>query len=170
MKSVVFYLLLLSFTNCLFAQNRMPVLKKLSYTDSLLSKIDAPIYYSFYNPTYMVVKTATVTVLKIDIDKKGKVTDIRFSDSADSTFLKAYANRQQWPDEKGTIEKYAKAKGYRDVSLLMNVRFEPRYPSPIKDISYDQVEAIMQFAGKEFTGNSVILPGMNIRVLAEHNM
>jgi hypothetical protein len=118
----------------------------------------------------MGVQTATFAVLKIDIDKKGKVTDIRFSDSADSTFLKAYANRQQWPDEKGTIEKYAKAKGYKNVSLLMHVRFEPRYPSSNKYISYDQAEAVMQFAGKEFIGNSIILPCMNIRVSAEHNM
>lgn len=147
------------------------ILPKQSYTDSLYAIICNPIYNSFYNPSYMSSTTPTFTMLKIDIDKNGKVTDIRFSDSADSTFVNAYVNRKKWPNEISTIEKFAKAKEYSDVSLLMPVNYEPNYrPKQTKVFSYEEMENIMKFNKKEFTGKVVKLPSMNIRVLSEHNM
>jgi hypothetical protein len=152
------------------AQQRFPDIKKQSYTDSLFSEISGTVYNAFYTPSFMGNKTPTSAFLKIDIDDQGKVSDIRFSDSADSLFVKAWTNRKIIHDDKATLERYAKVKGYKDLSLLMQVNFEPGYPNSNNLFSYGYIEAMMKFNKKLFIGNSVMLRQTNIRILPYGNM
>jgi len=163
-------IMLLCIISSVSAQNKTFELPKQSYSDSLYARICTPIYFSFYTPSYMATTTPTFTILKIEINSQGKVIAINFSDSADSVFVKAYKNRKKYDDEISTLEKYVKAKLYTDVSLLMPVSFEPKYPNSVKDFSYDKMESIMQWNKKEVVGRVIMLPSMNIRILPNGNM
>src|SRR6202000_1983447 len=93
---------------------------KYAENDSLLTKIENLIYYRYYNPGFF-RKTVrlTLTVLRVDIDKNSKVIDIRFSDSADTTFVSAFRNDTNYIETKLAIEEYAKAKSYQNISILI---------------------------------------------------
>jgi hypothetical protein len=143
---------------------------KHSASDSLFNKFSNGIYHSFYTPSYMSTRTPTFTMLKVDINKDGKVTSIQFSDSADSTFVKAYLNRKKWHDDKATLERYAKIKSYTDLSLLIPVSWEPNYPNQKELFSYDEMEGIMRFNKKDFTGKSVFFPPIYIKITPGGNM
>jgi hypothetical protein len=129
---------------------------KQSTEDSLINKFQNNIYYSFYNPSYMVNTVATFTILKIDINRQGKVTNIQFSDSADSTFVKAYLNYNKDQDNKTTLEKYAEIKSYKDISLLIPISYEPNYPYQKKLFSYDELESMLKFNQQVFVGKSMV--------------
>lgn len=139
-------------------------------SDSLLTEFSNTVYNTFYTPSYMYTTTPTFAVLKIEIDKKGKVADIRFSDSADYTFVKAFDNRKKWHDDKATLEKYAKLKAYKDVSLLMPVSYEPQFPNPNKYYTNGYMESYLKFNNKDFTGKAVMLSPIFIPVLTKGNM
>jgi hypothetical protein len=143
---------------------------KLSVEDSLYSEINNTIYNTFYTPSYMVNKTPVFTVFKVDIDWEGKVISIQFSDSADSTFVKAWLNKPKYHDDKATLERYAKAKSLTNISLLIPVIYEPNYPQQKKVFSYDELEAIMKFNKQNFTGKSIMFSPINIAVLLRGNM
>src|ERR1700753_686578 len=83
-------------------------------SDSLYTEFSNTIYSSFYHSSYMSTNTPTFAIFKIDFDKNGKVTDMKFSDSADSSFVKAFENRKKWHDDKATLERYAKIKSYKN--------------------------------------------------------
>lgn len=138
--------------------------------DSLLREIDNDIYYSYYSPAYMSNKVPVFTMLKIDIGWDGKVTGIQFSDSADSTFAKAYFNNSNANNRKAIFEKYAKIKSYSRVSLLIPVSWEPNYPNQKKIFSYDEMEGMMKFNKKDFTGKSVFFSPIYIRISSSGNM
>lgn len=140
---------------------------RVSYADSLYKKIDDKIYDSFYSTQYMGTRKPAFNVLKVDINKKGKVTDVRFSDSADSAFIKAYNRKSKYASDKELFEKYAKAKKITDASILVPISFEPENNSgiPPKDI-----DNILMFKGVRFAGKSYVFPQITIRVLNEHNM
>ncbi|AYL96213.1 hypothetical protein HYN43_013325 [Mucilaginibacter celer] len=115
----------------------------------------------------MSVTTPTFAVLKINFDATCKVTDMRFSDSADSTFVKAFENRKKWHNDRATLEKYAKIKGYKDLSLLIPVSFEPRLPDSDKHYTNNYIESYMRFNNKDFEGKAIMMPPIFIRVLAK---
>ena len=167
-------ILIMSFfwMNCLKAQEKNQNLDHFNQktADSLFTEISSTIYDSFYTSSYMSTTNSTFTVLKIDINKQGKVTGINFSDSADSTFVKAYTNRKKWHDDTATLEKYAKINSYTDLSLLIPVSFEPNYPYQKKLFSYDELESIMKFGKNSFTGKSVLFSLIRITVLPHGNM
>jgi|GEM_PF-6123628 len=170
--AILFVSLLL--TNCLKAQTK-PVFNynpkiKHSVADSLYNQFQSDVYYSFYNPTYMSNTTTTSTIMKVDIDWQGKVTDINFSDSADSIFVKVYRNHLKIHDDKVLLEKYAKSKSLTNISLLIPVNYEPNYPHQRKTFSYDELEGLIKFNKRSFTGKSIIFEPINIAVLTRGNM
>ncbi|MET3611343.1 hypothetical protein [Mucilaginibacter rubeus] len=159
--------------NTVKAQDKMLGEGKYKHTlsDSLLTEFSGTVYNSFYNPSYMSTTTPTFAVLKIDIDKNGKVVDMRFSDSADSTFVRAFDNRKKkkWHDDKATLEKYARIKSYKDVSLLIPVSYEPQLPNSNKYYTNGYLESYLKFNNKDFTGKAVMLSPIFIPVLTKGN-
>ncbi|PWK75301.1 hypothetical protein LX99_03794 [Mucilaginibacter oryzae] len=155
--------------NCAKAQDKILGEGKYRHTlsDSLLSEFSSTVYDSFYNPSYMATTTSTFAMLKIDIDIAGKVKGITFSDSADSTFVQAFKNRKKRHDDKATLEKYAKLKMYKDVSLLIPVSFEPKLPNSDKHYTNSYFESYLRFNHEDFTGKAIILTPIFIPVLAK---
>lgn len=144
-----------------------PVLHYTSYADSLLTEFINTVYNSIYDSNFRSKSyIPTFTVLKVDIDNTGKVTGVNFSDSADTLFLKAFSQRRRYHDDKSTLEKFAKAKGYTDVSILIPVNYEPYY-SANRSIYYNNMNSIMRFNKKDFTGRAIILPPIIIE-FSEH--
>jgi hypothetical protein len=143
---------------------------KVPYTDSLYREFVNTIYNAFYNPSYMMTQSPTFTILKIAIDKQGKVADIRFSDSADSSLVKAWKNKPKSHDDVATLEKYAKAKAYKNISILIPVIFEPNAPNLKKQFTYEQAESLFKFNRQSFSGSSIMMSPIPIPVLSDHNM
>jgi hypothetical protein len=158
--------------NNLKAQEKGLELEKYKPTvsDSLYMEISTTIYYSFYATSYMSTSTPTFAILKIDFDKNGKVTDMKFSDSADSSFVKAFENRKKWHDDKATLERYAKIKSYKNISLLIPVSYEPLLPNSTKYYTNAYLESYFKFDKKDFTGNAVMKSPIFIKVLAKGEM
>lgn len=129
------------------------------------------IYNTIYTPKFWSKSfMPSFSVLKIDINASGQVTDIRFSDSADTLFVKQFEMRKTVrSDEKAFLERYAKDNSYRDISIIIPVNYEPNYSSK-RSFYYDQMESFMQFNKKHFTGKAIILAPMNISVLTKGNM
>ena len=129
------------------------------------------VYNTIYAPEFRSqVFMPSFTVLKIDINALGNITDIRFSDSADTLFVKQYKLRKSTPsDEKALLEQYAKYNSYKDVSIIIPVNYEPNYDSK-RSFYYDHMEVLMQFNKKYFTGKAIILAPINIPVLTKGNM
>lgn len=143
---------------------------KQSTEDSLYLEISNTIYYTYYNLAYMSNKTPVFAILKVDVDWAGKVTNISFSDSADSVFVKAWQNKPKVHDEKATFERYSKEKLYKNVSLLIPVSYEPQLPNSIKYFTNDYLETYLKFDKKAFVGNAIMLPPIIITVLLKGNM
>jgi hypothetical protein len=143
---------------------------KLSEADSLYHEIDNFIFGTFYTPSYMSTKISTFSILKVDIAWGGKVTDIRFSDSADSTFVKAWNDKLKTYDIKATFEKYAKAKSYEYVSLLIPISFEPQQPNSDKHYTNGYLESYLKFDKRPFEGKAIMLSPIFITVLSKGNM
>jgi hypothetical protein len=156
----------------LFAQEKVLGEGKYRHTasDSLFTEFSGTVYNCYYTPSYMSNSTPTFAMLKIDIDPKGKVTSIQFSDSADSTFVKAFVNRKKWHNDEATLEKYAKIKGYSEISLLIPVSWEPKYPYQKKIFTYEELEGLMKFNSKNFTGKSIIFSPIHIKLSSSGNM
>lgn len=171
MKKLHFIIALILFAGIANAQqNEKHLLVRISYTDSLINEFENSIYESFYNPVFWSkTPNPTFTVLKIDIDKEGKVKDVRFSDSADTLFVNAFLRRPKYHDDTATLKKYAKAKEYKDISILIPVSYEPFY-SPQHNFNYSNLELLMKFDKKDFTGKAIMLAPIQIKVLSEHNM
>lgn len=134
--------------------------------DFLYKKINDGIYYSYYNPKYMDRPLNTVTFFKIDIDKRGEVSGISFSDSADSVFVKAYFERQKMYNTMPYIQQFVKQGGYREVALLIPVSFEAVKPL---DTAFKNPEKLMRFSKRDFTGKAIIFPVLNIKI-SDHEM
>lgn len=143
---------------------------KQSTEDSLYLEISNTIYYTYYNPAYMSNKTPVFTILKVDVDWAGKVTNISFSDSADSVFVKAWQNKPKVHDDKATFERYSKEKSYKNVSLLIPISYEPQLPNSNKYFTNDYLETYLKFDKKAFVGNAIMLPPITITVLEKGNM
>jgi hypothetical protein len=174
LKIPTFLFLTFLFANCLKAQMKRAYNFNAkihqSMEDSLLNQFQNTIYNTFYNPEYMSNNTPIATMMKVDINWEGKVTSISFSDSADSIFVRAFKNHPKWYDDKATLEKYAKVKSLTNISLLIPVNYEPGYPHQRKTFSYDELEGLMKFNKKSFTGKSIVFEPVNIVVLARGNM
>ncbi|NOW96538.1 hypothetical protein [Mucilaginibacter sp. SG564] len=143
---------------------------KQAVSDSLYMEISTTIYYSFYATSYMSTNTPTFAILKIDFDKNSKVTAMGFSDSADSSFVKAFENRKKWHDDKATLERYAKVKSYKNLSLLIPVSYEPQLPNSTKYYTNDYLESYFKFDKKNFTGNAIMESPIFIKVSAKGEM
>ena len=142
---------------------------KQTLEDSLFNELNNTIYYTYYNPSYIHNKAPVFTILKVDIDWNGKVTLIGFSDSADSTFVKAWINRPKDDDGKATFERYAEVKSYKNVSLLIPIAYETDLPNANKNYTNDYLESYFKFNKKAFTGNAVILSPIIIPILKTGN-
>jgi hypothetical protein len=147
------------------------VYKHPSYSDSLVQRFEKTID-SVYHDSHFWYKGIThqFTILQILIDKHGKVKKIGYSDSADKIFVDAFLKQSESPRNISTLEKYAKAKKYKNISILIPVYYETRFERhPSFEHNYDFMESIMKFDAKPFSGQSVILEPVIIRILAEHN-
>lgn len=114
--------------------------------------------------------TATASVLKVDIDISGKVPAITLSDSADPIFRKAFSERKKTEDDYVNLTKYAAIKHYTNISLLIAVYFEPNYPNQKKVFSYEELEGLWKFGGKDLTGTMILMSRIFIRVGNSGNM
>lgn len=175
LKTSVILFVTLLFANCLKAQIKADLRYsqkrvKQPAQDSLFNQFRNTIYNTFYNPVYMSNTTTTSTLLKVDINWEGKVTDISFSDSADSIFVKAFNNHPKWYDDKATLERYAKVMSLTNISLLIPINYEPNYPHQRKILSYDELEGLMKFGKRNFTGKAIMFEPVNIAVLSKNNM
>ena len=173
LKVLLIITLFLSFVSTVSAQKgamEKPLVAHVSYADSLIGEFENSIYDSFYNPAFWAKSnTPRFTVFKIDIGQDGKVKGMGFSDSADTLFVNAFLNRKKYHDDIATLEKYAKAKSYSNVSILIPVSYEPSYSSR-QSFYYDKMESIMKFDKKDFEGKAILLSPIKIAVLSEHNM
>lgn len=142
-----------------------------SYVDSLLNEFRGTVYNSFNNPVFWAKsQTPVFTFLRVDIDKNGKVKNIRFSDSADTLFVAAFSHRPKYHNDKLTLERYAKARTYTDLSIIIPVSYEPSY-SPQRDFyEINNMETLMKFDNMEISGKVIILSPVKIGVLPDHNM
>jgi hypothetical protein len=175
-NSIVIILLFTLFTKLAYSQqNNNKLITKapfssVSYTDSLINEFKSELYNCLdQSGIRSKIVNPTFTVLKIDIDKNGKLTDIKFSDSADTLFIKTYMGRHKYHDDKSTLEKYAKAKSYTNISILIPVNYEPAYNSK-NSFNADKIGDYMKFNKKDFTGKAIMLTPIQIGVLSEHNM
>ncbi len=141
-----------------------------STEDSLYLEISNTIYYTYYNPAYMSNKKPVFTLLKVDIDGAGKVTNIKFSDSADSVFVKAWRDKPKVHDDKSPFERYSKEKSYKNASLLIPISYQPLFPNSNKYFTNDYLETYLKFDNKAFVGNAIMLPPIVITVLEKGNM
>ena len=141
-------------------------------TDSLIQEYKDYLFNSINNPKFWAeVKTPAYILLKIDFDATGKVKSIRFSDSTDTLFVSAFNRQPKYHNYQLTLETYAQKKGYKDVSLLIPIYYEPHYDTdPGFYISYNRLEMTVKFDGKEFRGKSIILSPIIMRVLSKGNM
>jgi len=146
--------------------------KKPNYADSLLTRfcnrIDST-YHDYHFWTKGI--THQFVVLQIRIDEHGQVRRIWYSDSADKIFKDAFLKQSVSSENISILEKYARAKNYKDISILIPVYFESSFErKPSFEHNYNFMESILKFDGKPFSGESVILEPVIVRVLAEHNM
>ncbi|MDB5135276.1 MAG: hypothetical protein JWP37_1879 [Mucilaginibacter sp.] len=138
-----------------------------SYADSLMGAFRNSVYGRIYNPAFWSKSyMPTLTILKISINKNGKVTDIRFSDSADTLFVKTFANMPKRNDDLSTLEKYALAKSYKDISILIPINYEPNYRAH-RSFDYNNLQLLMRFDKKEFEGKALISPPLLVGVVAD---
>ncbi|MFA6247344.1 MAG: hypothetical protein WC615_10415 [Mucilaginibacter sp.] len=131
------------------------------------------VYNTIYSPEFRSQSfMPSFAFLKIDINASGNVTDVRFSDSADTLFVKQFKLRKSTPsNEKVLLEQYAKDNSYKDISIIIPVNYEPNYTNKQSSIFYyNQMEALMQFNKKQFVGKAIILAPINIPVLTKGNM
>ncbi|EHQ30358.1 hypothetical protein [Mucilaginibacter paludis] len=171
LKFSIITVLLFSLTNGLKAQIKLtynPKRIKPLTEDSLFNDFRNAIYYTYYHPSYMSNKKPIFTMLKITLDWQGKVTDLGFSDSADSVFVNAFANKAKQYDFKATIETYAKVKSLTKISLIIPVYFEPSYEKKEHAFTYGELEGLMKFNKRSFEGPAIFYPEMNI-ALGEMN-
>ncbi len=139
--------------------------------DKSINQFRNVIYNTIYNPEFWSKSfMPSFAVLKVDINEPGHVTDIRFSDSADTLFVKQFEMRNTaWVKEKVLLECYARANSYKGVSIIIPVNYQPNY-SIKRSFYYDQMEPFMQFNKKNFNGKAIILDPINIPVLTKGNM
>lgn len=133
-----------------------------SFSDSLGNAFRNSVYRSinktiFWSKSYV----STYTMLKIDIDKYGKVKSLRFSDSGDTLFVKAFSHTQAYADTK-LLEKYVRSRSYKDISILIPINYNPFYNTR-RRFYYDKMESLMKFDGKDLNGKAILLPSINIR-------
>lgn len=134
-----------------------------SSADSLLDEFENSVYGNTYEPNALSKYTPRLTLLKIDINVNGQVTDIRFSDSADTSIVRTFQHRHQYHNDKSTFEKYARIKSYSDVSVLIPVSYWLLY-NESKKINWGKTDALMKFEGKDFNGKAIILPLLDIGI------
>ncbi|MBS1520228.1 MAG: hypothetical protein JST50_04470 [Bacteroidetes bacterium] len=141
-----------------------------SYADSLMGSFRNSIYSRIYNPAFWSKSTKPAfTMIKISIDINGKVSNIKFSDSADTLFLKTFLSMPKHYNDIAILEKYAAIKSYKNVSILVPVSYEPGY-NPNHNYSYSNLQSLMKFDKKDLVGEVIITPPIIIGVLNEHNM
>ncbi|QEM13999.1 hypothetical protein [Mucilaginibacter rubeus] len=138
-----------------------------SDSDVTTGRIYRAIYNTYNNPYYWKKSLKpTFTTLKIDVSKKGSITDIRFSDSADSLFKAEF--EQNIKKFRSIADQWVKSKSYKGISLLIPVYYETKYELK-PTVGYDDVEFVLKFNKKAFTGNTVLLRPVTIRVLNNGN-
>jgi len=133
--------------------------------DSLLKVFENDIYGGIYEPNPSAHFTAQMTFLKIEINAKGKITDINFSDNADPSLVKSFKNRPRYNDDYINLELYAQSKSYKAISLLIPVIYWVRYET-IGTTTEKQNASIMQFDKKNFIGKAIVLPSLDIGMRA----
>jgi hypothetical protein len=179
MSKTILFLLTLSFafytgTTCraesaVIYKVSKPAAGTIVKADTLLTRIENAIYYSYYNPAFWAKATKPLfTLLKIAIDKEGNVGKIRYSDSADSLFANAYLKKATFNTEKTLIEKYAKENSYSNTSILIPVSYEPDY-GPGCSIGCDNVQELLIFNKQPFEGAAIMLAPIHILVLSHGN-
>lgn len=139
--------------------------------DGSINQFRNIVYNSIYTPEFWSKSfIPSFAVLKIDINASGHVTDIQFSDSADTLFVRQFEKRKsKLADEKALLERFAKTNSYKDISIIIPVNYEPNYGNK-RSFYYDQMESLMLFNKKQFTGKAIILATMNIAILTKGNM
>jgi len=143
---------------------------KRTNTDSLIRIIDNTIYNTYYNSNYWKKSIIPVfTVLKIDITETSNVKRIEFSDSADTLFTKELWRNPAYKNIKTALERYAKNKGYKNISILIPINYEPNY-SPVHGVDYKHVESLMKFNGKDVIGKTILFSPVRIKVLSKGNI
>jgi hypothetical protein len=144
--------------------------QRYTYADSLINEYKNSVYECYHNPGFWSKNNKPVfTIIKIEIDKNGDIKDIRFSDSADPLFVNAYLKRVKYHDEKQTLKKYASAKSFKNISILIPVSYEPQY-NPQHSFESNAIENMLKFNNHDFSGDAIILEPLKIGVLADHNI
>ncbi|WP_133300231.1 hypothetical protein [Mucilaginibacter terrenus] len=140
-----------------------------SYPDSLLGVFSNAVYAVVYNPSFWKNNlTQTITFIKVDINKKGVVQGINFSDSADTTFVNEYARKLDFNTLVPTLNKYAKAMSYKNLSLLLPLTYIPQQRGK-RAIDPDALNRVMRFNNKYFSGKAILLEPLSMGVLAWGN-
>ncbi|MBD1384262.1 hypothetical protein IDJ75_03150 [Mucilaginibacter rigui] len=173
MKYITITLLIIGcfFSKNLPAQNVQPSEFVNPTTEQgILNKILNGIYFTYYSPTYISNKTPVFTILKVDVSKTGKITDIIFSDNTDAAFKNAYLNNNDIESFKKTLERYAQQKSYLNTSMLIPISYQPNSPNKEGVFTYDNIQSLTKFKGQSFIGSTVILPTVIISVLSKNNM
>lgn len=169
-KILTIILLIGSFSKDVYAQDASKT-KHQKYADSLIGVFCNTIYRCGYNPGFWAkCYTPVFTTIKIDIDKKGKLSGVEFSDSADSLFKAEFSKGLNHERDKQILEEYAKAEQLKNVSILIPVYYEPWADVKYKfHLNYGAIEGLLRFNKKPYRGNAIVLPPVRIPVLSTGN-
>lgn len=146
-KISVLTISLIIFSLAGFSQTSNPYLQK--FSNSFIEKINYPkVLADNCIPTY--------TILHIRIDKKGLVSKMEVSDSADTLLKKEIQTKNL---NLIALNQYCKSKGLKNASLLIPVCFIIiSNACQTKGIDMDTLQHQMSFNGKQLEGKFMMLP------------
>ena len=146
-KLVITFLCLVSLQT--FSQNQA---KSIKY-EALIKRF----YGSVVNNVHMVPKPIG-TIIKIDVDRLGKIAGIQLSDSADPDFMKQFEQQKKTLDF-DALNRYVKANNLSNISLLI-----PYYVTDKKNpnASHGKGRKLKQFENKDVTGKTIMLDPIEI--------
>ncbi len=105
---------------------------------------------------------STFTVLKIDIDNRGEIKDLNFSDNVDTLFSKSFFLRHTYKNERAILTQYIKLNAYKNISVLIPINYEP-FNDVHRNLYYDSMESFLRFNKKDFTGKAVMLSPIEVK-------
>ena len=133
-------------------------------SDNLVHQFQGSLVAHLNYPEFLLDRCmATITVVKAEVDAKGKVQSITLSDSADPTFNMEFIFIVDKLD-KAALEKLAQIRRLTNTTLLMPVYYSvatSKCSSPI--IDPEKLTSLYKFNKEHLRTNAIILPTLLTR-------
>lgn len=128
-------------------------------SDSLVQQFQGSLVANLNYPQFLLDRCmATITVVKVEIDAKGKVQSITLSDSADPTFNMEFIFVVDKLD-KAALERLAQIRRLTSTTLLMPIYFSiatSKCTSPV--IDPEKLASLYTFNKEHLRTSTIILP------------